>query len=402
MVAYDPFSDEALDDPLPIYRELREHAPAYYLDEFDCWALSRFEDIWVQTGDVGSYSAAARGTTPAHLLTGQLPVFPSVNLMDPPEHTRNRALISGAFKPRRVATLAPLVREIVGRHIDAVARRGGCDLVGDFIAKVSMEVSCNLLGLPVEDADFLSALVNRFFERERGRRGMTESGLAAAGELNDYLAKIVRERRTAPTAGDVLINAYLGAEFDGKPLPEENIASQMATLVIGSSDSFPKIFAAGLLALHRNPAQRAELVRDRSGVPRRLPGDPAFWHAHADARPDAHPRRRAAWPDAEGRSGGALPLRVRESRRARVRRSGSLRHPPGRQADPDLRPRESRLSRHAYRGARGRGWRWARSSTASRSTRSTSRASSGSAPSSSPGSPACLRRTESGRQPRRG
>ena len=266
MVEYDPFSDEALDDPLPIYRKLRDEAPACYLDEFDAWALSRFEDIWQQTGDADSYSAAARGTTPAHLLTGQLPVFPSVNLMDPPEHTRNRALISGAFKPRRVAALAPLVREIVGRHIDAVAERGACDLVGDFIAKVSMEVSCNLLGLPVEDGDFLSGLVNRFFERERGRRGMTESGLAAADELNQYLAKIVRERRRSPVAGDVLINAYLGAEFDGKPLPEENIASQMATLVIGSSDSFPKVFAAGLLALHRNPDQRAELVRDRSLV----------------------------------------------------------------------------------------------------------------------------------------
>ena len=266
MVEYDPFSDEALDDPLPIYRALRDEAPAYYLDEFDAWALSRFEDIWQQTGDAASYSAAARGTTPAHLLTGQLPVFPSVNLMDPPEHTRNRALISSAFKPRRVAALAPLVREIVRRRIDAVAKRGACDLVGDFIAKVSMEVSCNLLGLPVEDGDFLNGLVNRFFERERGRRGMTESGLAAAGELNEYLAKIVRERRRSPAAGDVLINAYLGAEFDGKPLPEENIASQMATLVIGSTDSFPKIFAAGLLALHRNPGLRAELIRDRSLV----------------------------------------------------------------------------------------------------------------------------------------
>ena len=49
----------------------------------------------------------------------------------------------------------------------------------------------------------------------------------------------------------MLINAYLGAEFDGKPLPDDNIASQMATLVIGSTDSFPKIFAGGLLELKR-------------------------------------------------------------------------------------------------------------------------------------------------------
>jgi cytochrome P450 len=259
---YNPFSAEALSDPLPLYRELRDHAPAYFLPEFDCWFLSRFEDIWELSADAQGCSAAARGTTPAHLLTKQLPVFPSVNLMDPPEHTRNRALISGAFKPRRVAALAPRVREIVDRHADAIASAGGCDLVADYIAKVSMEVSCSLLGLPVEDGDFLNDLVNRFFEREPGRRGMTEGGLGAANELNEYLAEVVKDRRKTPEEGNVLINAYLGAAFDGKPLPDENIASQMATLVIGSTDSFPKIFASGLLSLQRHPEQRAELVSD--------------------------------------------------------------------------------------------------------------------------------------------
>ncbi|MCP5070456.1 MAG: cytochrome P450 [bacterium] len=267
MVHYNPFMEEVLDDPHPIYKQLRDEAPAYYVDEFDCWALSRFEDIWEQTGDAKTYSASQRGTTPAHLLTNQLPVFPSVNMMDPPEHTRNRALISGAFKPRRVATLEPMVRAVVGRHIDDIASRGECDLLNDYIAKISVEVSCNLLGLPVEDGDFLNELVNRFFERERGKRGMTESGLAAAQELNEYLERILKERRKNPVGGDVLINAYLGAEFEGKPLPDDNIASQMATLVIGSTDSFPKIVAAGLLELCRQPQVRDDLVKDPALIP---------------------------------------------------------------------------------------------------------------------------------------
>jgi len=267
MPDYNPLMDEVLDDPYPIYKQLRDEAPAYYVEEFDCWALSRFDDIWVQTGMSKTYSASQRGTTPAHLLTNQLPVFPSVNMMDPPEHTRNRALISGAFKPHRVASLEPLVREIVNRHIDDIAPKGGCDLVSDYIAKISVEVSCKLLGLPVEDGDYLNGLVNRFFERERGQRGMTENGLAAAEELNAYLDTIVKERRKKPEDADVLINAYLGAKFDGKPLPDDNIASQMATLVIGSTDSFPKIFAGGLLELDRRPDVRNELVKDPSLIP---------------------------------------------------------------------------------------------------------------------------------------
>jgi cytochrome P450 len=267
MIHYDPFSDESLDDPHPVYKRLRDESPVHHVPELDCWFLSRFDDIWEQTGDTKTYSAAARGTTPAHLLTDQLPVFPSVNLMDPPEHVRNRALISGAFKPRRVARLRPLVEEIVARRIDAVAGRGQCDLVGDYIAKISMEVSCRLLGLPVEDGDLLYGYVNRFFERKAGQRGMTDDGLAAANDLNLYLEALILERRKKPLDEDVLMNAYLGACFDGKPLPDDNIASQMATLVIGSTDSFPKIFASGLLSLQDSPEQRADLIADPGLIP---------------------------------------------------------------------------------------------------------------------------------------
>ena len=196
MIEYNPLMPEILEDPLPIYARLREEAPAYYVEEFDCWALSRFEDIWEQSGDNASYSAAMRGTTPAHLITKQMPVFPSVNMMDPPEHTRNRALISGAFKPRRVAALAPVVESIVARHAEQLERGRPVDLVADYVAKIAMEVSCVLLGLPVEDADLLYSFVNRFFAREPGRTGMTDDGLEAAAELNRYLEALIQDRRS--------------------------------------------------------------------------------------------------------------------------------------------------------------------------------------------------------------
>ncbi len=267
MVQYNPLMPEILEDPLPVYKRLRDEAPAYYVEEFNCWALSRFEDIWEQSGDSESYSAAQRGTTPAHLITNQLPVFPSVNLMDPPEHVRNRALISGAFKPRRVAGLAPVVEEIVARHAEVLEPGHEIDLVADYIGKISMEVSCVLLGLPVEDGDELYQYVNRFFDRIPGQTGMTEDGLAASGELNTYLERLIRTRRRQPTDDDVLLNAYLNARFDGKELPDDNIASQMATLVIGSTDSFPKIFAGFLLELYRSPEQRAQLVENSALIP---------------------------------------------------------------------------------------------------------------------------------------
>ena len=46
MIEYDPFGDRVIDDPFPVYRQLRDEAPLHYIEEHDCWFLSRFGDIW--------------------------------------------------------------------------------------------------------------------------------------------------------------------------------------------------------------------------------------------------------------------------------------------------------------------------------------------------------------------
>ena len=46
MIRYSPFLPEVIANPHPIYRRLLEEAPAYFIEEFQSWALSRFEDLW--------------------------------------------------------------------------------------------------------------------------------------------------------------------------------------------------------------------------------------------------------------------------------------------------------------------------------------------------------------------
>ncbi len=123
MVDYNPFSDEVVyGDPLPIYKRLRDEAPAYYLAEFDTWALSRFEDIWKASADMKNLTAA-NGTTSAHLLTKVQPVTPMINNMDAPDHTRLRAEFRKAFAAPEVARLEPMIRRIAKERLAAVSRR---------------------------------------------------------------------------------------------------------------------------------------------------------------------------------------------------------------------------------------------------------------------------------------
>ena len=124
MVEYNPFSDEVVKgDPLPIYKKLRDEAPAYYLEQYDTWVLSRFEDIWKASGDM-KHLTAAKGTTSAHLLTKVQPVTPMINMMDAPDHTRLRSSFRKKFAAQEVAKLEPVIRRLAKDCLDA-SRSGG-------------------------------------------------------------------------------------------------------------------------------------------------------------------------------------------------------------------------------------------------------------------------------------
>ena len=115
---YDPFSKEERNDPLPIYKRLREEDPVHYMKKYDAWALARFQDIW----DASSNDdlIASRGTTPAQLLTRDQPVTPMLNVLDPPIHTQLRTVIRKCFMPKHVRALEPVVHKLAGELLDQV------------------------------------------------------------------------------------------------------------------------------------------------------------------------------------------------------------------------------------------------------------------------------------------
>src|SRR5262245_38747731 len=99
-IDYDPFAPEIREDPHPVYRRLRDDAPAYYLPRYDAWALSRFEDVWNASSDPAFSSA--RGTATARLLLREQPLARMLDAVDPPERTRLRSELRRCFRPAAV------------------------------------------------------------------------------------------------------------------------------------------------------------------------------------------------------------------------------------------------------------------------------------------------------------
>ena len=269
MVEYNPFWDDVIDDPWPVYEQLRNEAPAYYVEELGAWAISRFADITKVSMDRGHFTVS-RGNTLTSLATPHNEGDPLTNdakmfmMKDPPTHTQYRAALSPYFTPRRLAATEPLVREIVDEHITPLLAQGRFDASADLARKVAAHLACKVLGIPVEAAEELGEYVGRMQPFIHGRPPSTADEIAdlmaASASLNERILDFVNERRASGKQGDDLMEAFSSAEIDGKTVPSEDVAVHLSGLVIGGFETMPKHFGTLIYLLHQHPDQRAKVA----------------------------------------------------------------------------------------------------------------------------------------------
>ena len=333
MVEYDPFSVDAMSDPFPLYRQLRALGPVYRLEQYDAWALPRFEEVWQVAEDRDNFSIvegpvfgrekllrhndAAPDTQPRRPL-------PSFAAVDPPLHTQLRQSMYPSFTPRTCRDLAVEVDEMVQHQLDVLDGTDRFDVVADFASPVAVISTLRFLGLPLTDADALRRLINTSTTRDPGTPGQSPAGLAAHLELRAYLTDAVAQRRTdsdsGRSAGDVIDRLVAFTNSDGLPFSDDEIAVQISTLLVGGGETLPKIVAGGLLQLDAHRDQRQALVDDPSLVPQafeemiRLEGVLQFVGRTLTRE------RSGRRPANARRSTRVAALAVGESRRARIRR----------------------------------------------------------------------------------
>lgn len=267
MVEYHPFSQQVIDDPQSVYKQLREEDPCFYLEEWDCFFLSRFEDIWEASMDGENYSTE-EGTTIAQLITGVQPVTPMINNINPPRHTKMRTQVATYFTPGKVRRLEGEIQKFVDEAFAELRDRPQVDLFNDFANQVSVKVACLANGFPMEDSGMLNGLVWRFFAREEGVDGMTADGVAAMGEMFAYFGELITKRRAQGVSDGSVVDLIISMDLDGDgPFDLESAGSHLAMFLIGGAETFPKTFASVVHRLWEHPDQRAELVKDPSLIP---------------------------------------------------------------------------------------------------------------------------------------
>ncbi len=258
---------QVITDPYPVLARLREASPFSELGGAMV-VFGRYEDCSRILRDPRASSERNNSLlTPPELRSRER--TRSFLSLDPPDHTRLRRLVTKAFTPRVVATLAPRITQLTHELLtaaDSAGRDGGeIELVSQLAYPLPVRIISELLGVPAADhakfagwsARLAHSVQPSFGAVDRAELAQTER---AAGEFSEYFTDLIARRRADPA--DDLLTKLIRAEDEGQRLTVEELIATCVLLLVAGHETTVGLISNAMLALLRNPAQLAALVAD--------------------------------------------------------------------------------------------------------------------------------------------
>lgn len=272
--AYDPYAPDVLQNPLPYYRELLANHPGYYVEKYDMFVFTRFQDILDVLGVtedntfVGSESTLPMPANILHKNQGAPPFAPT-NPMGPgimlasPEYEEMRLAHIKPLRPKAVAAIQEMTRELCLERLRELLPRGKFEIMGEYCGLVSAAIVCHLFGIPKSDAPAVLGAINDLASYSDDKEGVDTPGMFKF--LKSFIVPAIERRRKAGADGEVaMIDGLINhrVKSDGRALTDDEIADQLVCSFVAATETPPKPTSQGLLELWRNPDQLAEVRKD--------------------------------------------------------------------------------------------------------------------------------------------
>ena len=260
--SFDHNDPDFVADPYPTYAEMRHRNPVLHSERYGgYWVLTRYADVRHGLLNWETFSSGVPGTT--SIPTSVRRDFPEIPLeVDPPEHTRYRAIVAPWFSRARVATLEPDIRRITTELIDTFIDEEECDLVQQLALPLVARVLAVFLRMPETEAlQWMEWLTDIF----HGRLEEPARADRASKDLIRYLQDVVDERRRHP--GDDFFSLLVTARFDGRPLTDLEIRGYTVVTMTAGQETTVSGIGNSLWYLAEHPEDKVRLEAD----PRLLP-----------------------------------------------------------------------------------------------------------------------------------
>ncbi|OLF07890.1 cytochrome P450 [Actinophytocola xanthii] len=247
-------------------RDARPVSPLVFPDGHEGWLVTGFDAVRQVMADTRFSSRQDIGIlhVPYEVPGMPVPTEPSPPVpgmfiaMDPPDHTRVRRMLTGAFTVKRMRMLEEHIADVAERQLDELARlTPPVDLVREFALPVPSLVICELLGVPYGDRESFQTNSARFLVKDQP----LEEKMAAYGALTTYLSDLVTRKRAEP-GEDILSDLARHGE-----LTVEELTGCAFLLLLAGHETTANMLALGAFALLEHPEQLAELRADPELLP---------------------------------------------------------------------------------------------------------------------------------------
>lgn len=248
--------------PWAAYADLRDHDPVHHVPRAgggDYFVLSRHADVLAAAVDTATYSSAQGLTTEYDELEriGLADNRPLV-MLDPPDHTAFRRLVSRGFTPRQVTTLEPQVRSFVVARIGRLRDEGGGDIVETLFKPLPTMVVAHYLGVPERDRDAFDDWTHAIVSASSA--GAVAEATEAVAAMMGYFAELVERRRVEP--GDDTVSHLVAAGVGDDDRGVLSILAYVFTVVTGGNDTTTGMLGGSVQLLETDRDQRRLLLDD--------------------------------------------------------------------------------------------------------------------------------------------
>lgn len=263
-------SDEFLDDPYPLLRQLQREDPVYWSESIGGWIVTRYDDIVPTFKDVAHFSNYGRFAKVVEYLPADARArfapfenhYRQKSLLqsDPPDHTRLRSLIVKVFNANSIEAMRPRIHKIVSDVLDTFQPQGKMDIIRDLAFPLPFNVLGAIMGLPIGDQDNIKLWADEillFQGVNRPPEGVLERSQTALLAMRSYLTNLVNEKRRNP--GDDLISQLVAVEAEGTRLTEQELVYTCITMLGAGHETTTSLIGNGLFTILSHPQEWQKL-----------------------------------------------------------------------------------------------------------------------------------------------
>ncbi len=270
----DYFSDQEIaQDPYAYLDYLREQNPVFREPHHQVYAVTGYEETVAAFKDHESFSAANAIGGPFPPLPfepagddisaqieahrHEFPIAYLMVVMDPPEHTRARSLLSRLLTPARLKENEEFMWELADRQLDEFIADGRCEFLGAYAKPFATLVIADLLGVPAEDREEFRAKLASI----GGAVGSLEGEAVAVNPLQwleDQFTAYISDRRENPR--DDILTELANAKYPDGSTPEvEDVVHQATFLFAAGQETVVKLLGSSVRMLAERPDLQEQL-----------------------------------------------------------------------------------------------------------------------------------------------